>query len=311
MRPVVSSDASQCRTGHSELSSLELAGDPVPSATPREQARISPPIFVGGTGRCGTTILGRLLGKQRDYTVIPVEARFHCSPDGLPGVLAGAVTPEDFARRVIDKWWSAKLAELVERDALELALARFLELAHEDPVAAGRGLMEELFGGYARLRGRGGWVEMTPINAMWGAPHLNRLFPESRFVNVIRDGRDVASSLIAVGWLGAVGEALGWWEDRMLKGHERCRSLPPGALLTVRFERLLVDDREGALEELRSFMGWEEDASMRRFFTRRMPPEEAHVGRWKMHFTGRERRLVEAEYAAILERLRTAGVSTP
>jgi Sulfotransferase family len=270
-----------------------------------------PPIFVGGTGRSGTTILGRLLGKQHDYTVIPVEAKFHCSPDGLPAVLTGMQTPEDFARRVIDRWWVAKLAEFVERDALDAMLARFLQRAREDRLAAGRGLMEELFGGYARARDRRGWVEMTPINAMWGAPYLARLFPELRFVNVIRDGRDVASSLIAVGWQTDVGEALGWWEERMRRGHEQCRSLPPGALLTVRFERLLRDDREGCLRELHSFMGWEEDPRVRGFFTRRMPLEEAHIGRWQKHFSGRERELVAAEYAAILERLEAAGVPTP
>jgi hypothetical protein len=294
------------------VSSPVSAGKARPSSSAASgEARLSPPIFVGGTGRSGTTILGRLLGKQRDYTVIPVEARFHCSPDGLPGVLDGTLTPQDFARRVDELWWVAKLAEFVERDAFDAALARFLELAPEDALAAGRGLMEDLFGGYARSRDRGGWVEMTPINAVWGAPYLARLFPELRFLNVIRDGRDVASSLIAVGWQADVREALRWWEERMRRGHEQCQSLAPGALLTVRFERLLRDDRDGCLQELHNFMGWDEDPRVRGFFTRRMPPEEAHIGRWKTHFHGREREFVATEYAAILERLQDAGVPTP
>jgi hypothetical protein len=274
-----------------------------------------PPIFVGGTGRSGTTILGRMLGRQREYTVIPVEARFHCSPDGLPSVLTGEQTPERFAERVLEEWFhppgrTEKLAAFIEREALNDALARFVARAVEDPLAAGRSLMEEIFGGYARSQGRRGWVEMTPINAMWGAPYLLRLFPELRFVNVIRDGRDVAASLLAVGWLADIREALGWWEERMLRGHRELATLPAGSLLTVRFERLLVDDREGGLREIQRFMGWEEDA-MRRFFTRRMTPEEAHVGRWETDFSGREREFVAAEYEAILDRLRAAGVTVP
>jgi hypothetical protein len=178
-------------------------------------------------------------------------------------------------------------------------------------VTAGRAFTEELFNTYARSQGRRGWVEMTPINVMSGAPHLARLFPELRLVNIFRDGRDVASSLISVGWMENAHAALSWWEERMLRGHEQCRSLPAGSLLTVRFERLLVDDREGVLEELLEFMGWEEDPAMRRFFERRMPPEEAHAGRWKNHFAGRERELVAAEYEAILIRLRDAGVPVP
>jgi hypothetical protein len=275
-----------------------------------------PPIFVGGTGRSGTTILARLLGKHPDYTVIPVEARFHCAPDGLPGVLLGTQTPAEFAGRVIEEWFdpqgkTARLAELIDRKALDAALARFLADAAADPRSASRALVEEIFGGYASSQDRRGWVEMTPINVMWGAPHLADLFPELRLVNIIRDGRDVASSLIDIGWLTDARAALGWWEERMARGHEQCRLLAAGSLLTVRFERLLVDDREAALQELLGFMGWDEEPSVRRFFTRRMGPEDAHVGRWKTHFRGREQDLVTAEYEAILTRLRAAGVPTP
>jgi hypothetical protein len=275
-----------------------------------------PPIFVGGTGRSGTTILGRLLGRHRDYTVIPVEAKFHCSPEGLPSVLLGKQTPEQFADRMLGEWFhppggNERLAAFLEREALEAALAHFLTRASEDRVAASRGLVDDLFESYARSQGRRGWVEMTPINAMWGAPHLARLFPELRFVNVIRDGRDVAASLVGMGWLRDPYEALAWWEQRMLRGHLQLAALPADALLTLRLERLLIDDREGALRDLHRFMDWEEDDSVRAFFTRRMRPEEAHVGRWRTDFSARERERIATEYEAILDRLRAAAVPIP
>jgi Sulfotransferase family len=280
--------------------------------------RTPPPIFVGGTGRSGTTILGRLLGKHSDYTVIPVEAKFHCSPDGLPGVLLGTESPEEFARRVVNEWFhppgqTARLAAFVNPAALDVALARFLARAVRDPVAAGRGLVQELFGGYARSQDRYGWVEMTPINAMWGAPQLAILFPELRLVNVIRDGRDVVGSLIAMGWMDNAPQALAWWEERMLRGHRQLETLPVGSVLTVQFERLLVYERERGLRDLFAFMGWveEEEDSMLRFFERRMPPEDAHVGRWETDFHGQERELLATEYDAVLSRLRTAGVPVP
>ena len=272
----------------------------------------SPPIFVGGTGRSGTTILGRLLGAHPDYETIPVEARFHSSPDGLPGVLGGSVTPEEFARRVVEQWYyrpkRPKLSTFIERAALDAALERFLGRAGEDPVAAGRRLMEELFGDYARSRGKRGWVEMTPINAIWGAPALARLFPELRMVYVVRDGRDVASSLIGIGWIADVREALAWWETRMGQCHRMCRKLAPGAMHTVRFERLLVEDRAGALEELRDFLGWADEPAVQHFFAHRMTPADAHIGRWRTHLSPEQRAYLAAEYPATLERLRLAGV---
>jgi len=274
--------------------------------------RPPPPIFVGGTGRSGTTVVGRLLGRHPDHEVIPVEARFHCSPDGLPGVLGGSVTPEEFADRMIEKWYIPdKLAAFVEREDLDAALARFLERATADLRAAGRALIEEIFDDYARRKGKRGWVEMTPVNSIWGASTLARLFPELRMVYVMRDGRDVASSLVTHGLISDVREALGWWETRMRQSHDMCQSLAPGALHIVRFERLLVEDRAGALRELREFFGWADEPTMQRFFTRRMPPELAHVGRWKTHCSPQDRAFLAAEYPAAVTRLKAANVPIP
>jgi Sulfotransferase family len=282
-------------------------GEGIPDAD-----RSPSPIFVGGTGRSGTTVVGRLLGRHPDHEVVPVEAQFHCNLDGLPGVLSGAVTPEAFARRTIEQWYHPdRLAAFVERDALDAALAHFLERAPSDPIAAGRRLIQELFGDYARSKHKRGWVEMTPRNAISGAPALVRMFPELRLVHVMRDGRDVASSLVAHGLIGDVREALGWWESRMLQAHEACRSLPREALHIVCFERLLVEDRAGALKELNEFLGWSQEPAVQGFFVRRMKPVEAHVGRWETHFSPAERAFLVAEYPAVITRLKAAGVPFP
>jgi hypothetical protein len=276
---------------------------------------LPPPIFVGGTGRSGTTIVGRLLGRHPDHEVIPVEARFHASQDGLPGVLGGSVTPAEFTRRVVEQWYShpgrPKLSTFIERDALDAALARFLARAQEDLIVAGRELMEEMFGAYARRMGKRGWVEMTPVNSIWGAPALAKLFPELRMVCVMRDGRDVASSLVGIGWISDIREALAWWETRMWQSHHMCQKLAPGAMHIVRFEQLLIEDRAGALRDLREFLGWADEYAMQRFFARRMTPEDAHVGRWKTHCSPEERAFLAAEYPAALARLQAAGVPVP
>jgi hypothetical protein len=278
-------------------------------------AHPAPPVFVGGTGRCGTTILGRLLGSHPDYVTIPVEARFHASQDGLPGVLRGTVAPEELVRRMREHWYARpgrpKLSTFVGRDALDAALAHFSERAARDPVGASRGLIDELLGGHARAKGRRGWVEMTPINSIWGAPALARLYPKMRLVNVVRDGRDVAGSLIGIGWIADVREALAWWEVRMGQAHRLCRALPAGSLHSIAFEQLAVGDRAGALRELCDFLGWSVEPTMERFMAEQLRPEDAHVGRWQTGLSSAQRAFLAEEYPAALARLSDAGVQLP
>jgi len=41
------------------------------------------PIFIGGTGRCGTTILAKMLGRHSQIYQFPFEIRFMVDPDGM------------------------------------------------------------------------------------------------------------------------------------------------------------------------------------------------------------------------------------
>jgi hypothetical protein len=48
------------------------------------------PVFVGGTGRSGTTVMGDLLGKHRDVrTSTPIEIKFLSNRSGLLDVVFG------------------------------------------------------------------------------------------------------------------------------------------------------------------------------------------------------------------------------
>ena len=62
-------------------------------------------IFIGGTGRSGTTVLSHLLGRHSRFLAVPIECRFHCNPKGLADVVGGRATVEEFLGKLRTYWW--------------------------------------------------------------------------------------------------------------------------------------------------------------------------------------------------------------
>jgi hypothetical protein len=151
---------------------------------------------------------------------------------------------------------------------------------------------------------------MTPRNVMH-APVLNRLFPRSKLVHIVRGGPDVAGSLLSLNWKSDVLEALDWWEARVTQAFRATRGLPANRVHVVRFERLTVQDRESALKEILEFLEWDDDAGLRRFFDERMRAENAHVDRWRADFDPSTQETISRHYEAALARLSAQGISLP
>lgn len=259
----------------------------VSTPAPERGSRTVPPVFVGGTGRSGTTILGRLIGSHPDYALIPIEAHFHAYPKGVPGLVSGEVTVMEFldfidARWSVDVGRRGRLGKLVGRLKLERILDDFAQRYQVDPTAAARELVEAIFGGFADRSGRPGWVEMTPGNA-GAAATLTALFPEGKVVHIVRDGRDVACSRLAKN-REPPEKILAWlefWERILTSTDLACRGLPDSQVLLLGFEDLVVHHRKRSYRLLQDFIGMDDASEMRDFFEEELRPDRANVGRWR------------------------------
>jgi hypothetical protein len=102
------------------------------------------PVFVGGTGRSGTTILASVLGRHSCLHVFPQEIRFHVDPDGLPALEHALVTnwspfQVDLAlkrfeqlmrhlrRRSLGRYPAFGLARILGRSRYDAAVRSYLE----------------------------------------------------------------------------------------------------------------------------------------------------------------------------------------
>ena len=284
----------------------------------------APVLFVGGTGRSGTHIVSRLLARSEHYALVPIECRFHVDADGFPGLLAGDVSKGRFIRRLRGFWWRGfqtnrmrGLHRFVERDRFDAAVQAFDERFDAEPEAACRGLFFDLLWPVT-AHGDGppaqAIVEQSCDSIKQGAT-LVRLFPEARFVHVVRDGRDASASRVAQ-TKGPVyprtrTQGLEWWEERIRAIDQGARAIPNDRFREVELGQLLVrGTRRQALRRLARFSGVPPQPRMRRLMRRQMSPGSANAERWRAGLSERDQERIDGLYRAALERLERDGITS-
>lgn len=280
----------------------------------------APIVFVGGTGRSGTHIVAQLLCKNVDMALIPVETRFHVDRGGIPDLLAGEVTKAQFLRRLRGFWWKGwqtnrfrGLHRLMERERFDAAVATFETAFDSDPDEACRQLFFDLLWWRAERKGATGIVEQSCDTVAQGAT-LARLFPEARFVHVVRDGRDASASRVAqTRGLTPPRTRVGgvrWWEDRLSRIDAGGRQIPSERLLELSIDELVATSGASALHPLCRFAGVATGKRVRRFYKKKMSIEGANQGRWRDGVSDRRAAAIERAYEAALGRLEAGGVTS-
>ena len=95
----------------------------------------------------------------------------------------------------------------------------------------------------AERAGADGLVEQSCDTVAQGAT-LARLFPEAKFIHVVRDGRDASASRVAqtrgLVYPRTRRQGLDWWEERIRRIDAGARAIPRDRLLTVSLDELLL-----------------------------------------------------------------------
>jgi hypothetical protein len=211
-------------------------------------------MFVLGVRRSGTTLLRVMLDRHPGLAVpdesyfIPQLARRH----------RGEVDVDAFVDDL------RRLPTLVEWGLSPESVAALLEpgMLPGQAIAA-------IFEAYAEARGKSSWGDKTPLYMQY-LPVLERLFPSTLYVHLIRDGRDAALSFLSVpagimseGW-GHPRDAAGFacqWATEVRAARALGRRVGSGRYLEVRYEALVADP-EAELRRICGFTGLEYDAGM-------------------------------------------------
>jgi hypothetical protein len=213
-----------------------------------------PPFFIVGADRSGTTLLLVMLDRHPDVA-IPGEGHF------IP-----------ILWRQRDRYGTDDRVEDVDRFLLDLAAFPTFrywglsvesvrrELQTEEPLTLTRAI-EAAYRGYARSKGKARWGDKTP-EYVDHIPLLAGLFPEARFVHMIRDPRDVALSSVALGKLHRHPATSAFlWSRKVRRGMEAAGLLGTNRYHELHYEALL-DDAERELRHLTDFLALPFDARM-------------------------------------------------
>jgi hypothetical protein len=276
-----------------------------------DDAAYSNVLFLGSTARSGTSITQIVLGRHSAYARIPIETKFLTAPGGLCDLVQERTTFRDFETRIRGFWFDREpgrgLQLIMDKATLDAALPDLREGLRSDPLVAARRFTHRLLDPIAVDAGRPGWIEKFPANVR-KADVLYRIFPNMRLVHLVRDGRDVAASVVRFSWgPNDHDEALDWWARRLERGFAACDRVPPDRIHVIQIEDLIERDRDREYQRLLAFLGLDDEPAMREHFTERVTPSRMHTGRWRHEVPPERLVAFDAHHARLAEQLRARG----
>jgi hypothetical protein len=299
------------------------------------------PLFTGGSGRSGTTIIVNLLKSHPEiHSSLPREIKYLTSryglvdlnfgrpirlEEGFKGVrnnLAASINnrigkskEELFLTFLKSKWWSETgkkgkprgLVQGVTEEQLAEISSRFGSSYKKDLLVASRQFFYDLSSCQFKKDTVRYFADSTPVNTMQ-AHFIYQLFPDALFINMIRDGRDVAYSVSKESWGPSDPfKGLKWWGNRVLVSHQSLSQLPNKQHLEIRLEELIVSDRENQYLKILNFLGISDHPSVLEFFSLEMRPEKMSQGEWKEKV--KDPIAFDKEYDKVLSKLKQQGIN--
>jgi Sulfotransferase family len=282
------------------------------------------PFFLLGHDRSGTTMLRLVL--DRGEASVPPESMFLV--DFAPVRRAGRLDDRGRAERFLREVWNHPRVRLWHLSADPPALPA--GLSHEQ---AYRFAVTAPFVAYAQREGKTRWGDKTPLY-LRHVDELAAVWPEARFLVLVRDGRDVALSVLPLPFgPNNVWAAARSWAQAVRLGRQAEQSYP-GRVLTLRYEDVVerpaeAAERACAFLELRfepDMLAVERTDSSKivedqsAWFTNVWAGINASaVGKWRTKMSPREQRIFESVAGQELKGLgyeirgagRPAGLAAP
>jgi len=216
-----------------------------------EQADTIKPLFIIGAGRSGTTLVRKILLNHPDIDIPPETLgslpnaikKFYRYRGTSWEDMVGIIGSEFYMRNNFHLWETDifnSLTDIKEIPKQERSLALIIHAIYKAHIDKHKPA--------AKI-----WGDKSPFNTLrlkW----LNRTFPKSKFINIIRDGRDVSYSLLKADLFNTLEDSARRWNESINCAESFRKKISPDRFLSTRYEDL-VNDPESVTREICDFVG--------------------------------------------------------
>ena len=260
------------------------------------------PIFIIGAQRSRTTLLRYILSSHPRIYVPPesnfIPRYFSMSPDGIiPRERAIQIVEGILKYRMFFKDWIGEKPDPVQ----------FVEAL---PSRTPAGILDALYSHYAELHESTRWGDKSPIYCDY-IDLLAAIFPQAQFIHIIRDGRDVALSMLKAYhrprfFYVDIYYAARVWQQRVINARNSGQLVSPENYYELHYENLVAKPVE-EIKKICKFLGEsfhqemiEPDEVARNYYHSkgihsgtRKPLNTESVGVWKASMTDEDQRLFQ------------------
>jgi hypothetical protein len=203
-------------------------------------------LFSGGTGRSGTTVVLEMLGTHSEvYVSNPIEIKKLVEKTGWLDQYSNKMLTKE---EVYSLYFKEFLKQNIKKDTAKY------------------------------------WGDSTPENIRC-AHKINEVFPNSKFIHMVRDGRDAGYSeylvMMGSGHAKTPIDGLEFWKKRLIQSFESLKKVDSKLYINVRLEELVINNREFEKNKILSFLNLKEEELLTSFFNTQVNMSKMSVGKWK------------------------------
>jgi len=249
------------------------------------------PIFVIGCPRSGTTLLSQLLSSTQWGA--PVETQFIIKYYKKLKKYGEIENKKNFKKLMRDI--------LSERPIMQWKLTINLDQFYDElPIKNYRNIIDRLCMKRFNTKGKLSWGDKTPRYII-DLDILYKLFPNSKFIYIVRDGRDTALSLLNRQWgPNNIFSCAEFWERCNRETNTINTIKKNGQLFRIHYERLLENPNE-TVKKIYNFLGLNPSNNEITKITKNINP--GNYNKWKTKMSKKQRKRFEAAAGDTLERL--------